>query len=70
VHEISVPSLVICGSEDVLTPLKYSRYLAERINGARLEVIDRAGHMVMLERPLEFNQRLESFFQATGATNA
>lgn len=70
VHEISAPTLVICGGQDVLTPAKYSRYLADRIAGARLEVIDRAGHMVMLERPTEFNQRLEGFFKAAGARHA
>ena len=70
VHEISVPILAICGSQDTFTPAKYSQYLADQVTGARLEVIDGAGHMVMLERPLEYNQRLEGFFQATGATNA
>jgi pimeloyl-ACP methyl ester carboxylesterase len=51
IASISYPTLVICGSEDRLTPLRYSQFLAGAIPGARLEVIAGAGHMVMLEQP-------------------
>lgn len=51
VDEITVPTLVVVGSEDRLTPVKVSRFLAERIPGADLVVVDGAGHMVMLEKP-------------------
>nr|MBC7245412.1 alpha/beta fold hydrolase [Chloroflexota bacterium] len=50
-YEIRCPTLVICGSEDRLTPPKYSTFLAERIAGAELRLIEGAGHMVMLEKP-------------------
>ncbi|MBM4430892.1 MAG: alpha/beta hydrolase [Chloroflexi bacterium] len=50
-EEIRCPTLVVCGTDDVLTPPKYSSFLAERIEGARLEIIERAGHMVMIENP-------------------
>lgn len=49
--EISVPTLVVCGAHDRLTPEKYSRRLVEAIAGAELQIIPDAGHMVMLERP-------------------
>jgi pimeloyl-ACP methyl ester carboxylesterase len=49
--EINVPTLVFCGMQDQLTPVKYSRYLVDHIPDARLELIDGAGHMVMLENP-------------------
>lgn len=48
---IKLPTLVICGSEDKMTPLKYSRYLAEQIPDASLKVVEGAGHMVPLEQP-------------------
>ena len=68
--EINTPSLIICGDQDALTPIKYSRYLAERISGSRLEVIEGAGHMVMLERPKQFNKKVEGFVRSVGAADA
>jgi pimeloyl-ACP methyl ester carboxylesterase len=60
---IQIPSLVVCGGDDVLTPPKYARYLADRIKNARLEIISGAGHMVMIEQPDEFNRRVLRFLQ-------
>ena len=59
--EVLLPTLIICGEEDQLTPLKYSEYLKENITASRLTVIPRAGHMVMAERPELLNRALESF---------
>lgn len=53
--EIHCPTLVICGSEDKMTPLRYSEYLAAHIAGAELNVIPDAGHLVMVEQPERFN---------------
>jgi pimeloyl-ACP methyl ester carboxylesterase len=61
VKEIKVPTLIVCGMEDRLTPLKHSEYLKDNIPNSKLETIADAGHMVMLEKPEEFNQRLEKF---------
>jgi pimeloyl-ACP methyl ester carboxylesterase len=49
--EVRAPALVMCGSEDRLTPEKYSRYLADHLPDARLVVLPGAGHMAMLEQP-------------------
>jgi len=70
VQTIGSPTLIICGDQDVLTPVKYSRFLAEKIAGARLEIIKGAGHMVMLERAEEFNKKIEAFFRAVGRGDA
>lgn len=59
--EIRLPTLVIVGQDDVMTPVKYSRYLADNIPNARLEIIDDAGHMVMIEQPDRFNAAVDSF---------
>jgi len=62
--EITAPTLILCGTADKLTPLKYSQYLHERIAGSTLTFIEGAGHMVMLERPAEMNQAITRFLQA------
>ncbi len=49
--EIQCPTLVICGSEDRLTPQKFSQHLVDNLAQASMVVIDGAGHMVMLEQP-------------------
>lgn len=59
--EITVPTLVICGREDKLTPVKYSEYLQQNIPNARLKIIERAGHMVMLEQPEAVTNALREF---------
>jgi pimeloyl-ACP methyl ester carboxylesterase len=51
VGRVRAPALVICGDDDQLTPLRYSEYLAQTMKNARLLRVERAGHMVMLEKP-------------------
>lgn len=53
--EVRVPTLVIVGDEDVLTPPKQAELLHDGIAGSRLQVIDGAGHVPCLERPAAFN---------------
>ena len=62
--EINVPTLVICGRQDQLTPVKYSEYLKNQIARSELQVIESAGHRVMEEQPAEFNRALRSFAQS------
>jgi pimeloyl-ACP methyl ester carboxylesterase len=61
--EISMPTLVLCGAEDQMTPVKYSHYLADNIPHARLAIIKDAGHMVMLEKPQEVTRHVRNFIQ-------
>lgn len=51
VHRIKVPTLVICGSEDRMTPPNRSEYIQTHIEGAQLQIVEGAGHMVMIEQP-------------------
>lgn len=67
VGRIRLPTLVVCGAEDQLTPAKYAEYLHRQIAGSRLRVIPRAGHMVMLERAAEFNAALADFLASLPA---
>ncbi|MBN1497267.1 MAG: alpha/beta hydrolase [Spirochaetes bacterium] len=61
VSEIRIPTLIVSGDADVMTPLKYSRYLAERIHGSRLAVIPGGGHLVFLQKPEEVNREIDLF---------
>jgi pimeloyl-ACP methyl ester carboxylesterase len=59
--EIEVPALVFCGTQDYLTPVKYSQYLVEHLPNAQIELIEGAGHMVMLENPQAMLTPLRNF---------
>ena len=58
---IDVPTLVLCGELDVVTPPALSRELAALIPDADLALIDGAGHLANIERPADFNAALDSF---------
>ncbi len=58
VGKIAVPTLIIVGSEDVLTPVKYADYLEREIPDSKLVVIEGAGHSVMFERPADVNRAI------------
>lgn len=61
--QIDVPTLVIVGSEDAITPPEVSRAMHREIRGSRLEVIAGAAHVSNLERPSEFNRALQTFLE-------
>jgi len=61
VHQIEVPTLILCGSEDEMTPPKYSSYLAGRISGSNLTIVDGGAHFVFAEKPEAVNQAIERF---------
>jgi len=48
---IKVPTLVLCGRQDILTPVERHVEIADGIRGARLSVIEDCGHMSTMERP-------------------
>jgi pimeloyl-ACP methyl ester carboxylesterase len=60
---IKAPTLVLVGEEDLLLPVRLSRELAESIQGARLLVVEGAGHLFCIEHPGEFNRAVLKFFQ-------
>jgi pimeloyl-ACP methyl ester carboxylesterase len=49
--DIPHETLVVCGDDDPLVPLVNARMLAERIPRARLEVVERAGHLLLWDEP-------------------
>jgi len=59
--DIHLPTLIICGAEDVMTPPKFSRFLKEQISNARLHILEQSGHMVTLEQPEKVVELLKQF---------
>ena len=70
--DISAPTLVIVGEQDLLTPPWIAREVAAAIPGAQLEIItgDGASHVVPLERPDEFNRLVMRFLTAPSTVSA
>ena len=65
--EVRTPALVLCGSEDRMTPPKSSAFLAERLPHAALEIIERAGHSAMIESAQVVSSALARFIGAVPA---
>jgi pimeloyl-ACP methyl ester carboxylesterase len=55
VSNISVPTLIIVGEDDVMTPVKYANYLHTNIKNSTMHIVKSAGHMVMLEQASQVN---------------
>jgi 3-oxoadipate enol-lactonase len=62
--KINVPTLVLCGKEDMLTPPSLSEFLFNGIPGAKLHEIEKAAHLSNLEQPDIFNRRLMEFISS------
>jgi 3-oxoadipate enol-lactonase len=62
-QSIAVPALILCGDQDLITPVDLSSELVDLIPEARMQVIAGAGHLTNLEKPREFNQAVEAFIQ-------
>lgn len=64
--ELNIPVLVINGTADILTPPSGAHRIADAISGSTLEILDGAGHMIMLERAEVFDEMLLEFVQVVG----
>jgi pimeloyl-ACP methyl ester carboxylesterase len=58
-----LPALVLCGREDTLCPVSRHELMAELIPGARLEIIEGAGHLPTLEQPEQTNAALARWLE-------
>ena len=61
IHQIKLPTQVFCGSDDLMTPVKYSDYLAHQIKGAHEHIIRQGSHFVQLSKYHEVNEKIELF---------
>lgn len=64
---VTVPTLVVVGSDDEFTPLSDAELMHQAVPGSRLAVIDGAAHMPNLERTAEFNDLLQAFLDSIPA---
>ncbi|MFC8716899.1 alpha/beta fold hydrolase [Kitasatospora sp. NPDC057198] len=58
-----LPVLVLAGTKDLLTPPEYSEAIAAELPGARLVLVEGAGHLVMLERPGTVDRELAALLE-------
>jgi len=65
-QRIKVPTLVVCGDKDRMTPPKWSEYLNANIPNSTLKLVQDSGHMIPLERPGALGEVVQSFL--TGFT--
>lgn len=60
---IRVPALIVAGTNDALTPVKYAEFMAANIPNDELHVIEGAGHMLVMERVGEISGWIEGFVE-------
>lgn len=58
-RDVAVPVVVVVGTHDQLTPVSHARRITECIGGSRLEVLERAGHMLPIEVPDRLTEILQ-----------
>jgi pimeloyl-ACP methyl ester carboxylesterase len=63
-HDLRIPVLIACGSEDQVTTPALARELARLIPSAHLEFVDRCGHLLPMERPGELVALLRQWLDA------
>ena len=64
--DIACPALVVAGEKDQVAPLEEAGIMAAGFRQGRLEVVEKAGHMVSWEQPAAFNAALEKWMLALG----
>ena len=61
--QITVPTLILVGSEDPITPVADSEKMNQSISGSRLVVLEKASHVSNIEQAEQFNKELERFLR-------
>ena len=61
ISQIEVPTLIICGEQDIVTPVEQAEFLHDTIPNSQLKIIENAGNMSNLAKPDEFNMHIVEF---------
>jgi pimeloyl-ACP methyl ester carboxylesterase len=69
-HQITVPTLLVWGRQDQITPAFVGEKFHEMIKHSQLYFIDQCGHAPMMEKKEEFNKYLETFLEEVTAAKA
>lgn len=64
VGTVDLPTLIIVGRDDVMTPVKYAEFLHQKIPGSKLVIVENAGHAVPMERGDEVNRAIDEFVKS------
>jgi 3-oxoadipate enol-lactonase len=62
-HKIEIPTLLLCGENDKLTPPDVMKDMADKIKGSEFHVIKSAGHMSPIENPNDVNYSISSYLK-------
>ena len=62
IHQIKVPTLILVGEEDKITPPAAAKLMHAKIKDSILHVVEHAGHLSNMENPDDFNDQLTGFF--------
>jgi pimeloyl-ACP methyl ester carboxylesterase len=62
--QIKVPTLVLSGEQDLITPPHYAQDMADQIKGSRLVIVPRCGHLSTLESPDAVNSAMKAWLEA------
>ncbi len=68
-ERLRVPTLLACGREDPVTPVRDHEAMAARVPGARLEIIENCGHLSTIEQPEIVNRVLKNWLKETEANS-
>ncbi len=64
--KITAPTLMVCGENDQIVPVKFARAAAPLLPNGELEVLANTGHAPQIERPDETHDRVERFLKVVG----
>ena len=64
IHRIKAPTLIIAGTEDLISPQQESALIGSRISNARLITIANAGHLLVVEKPQEVTRSIRDFLKS------
>ena len=67
--DIRVPTLILVGREDVLTPPSMAQSMAKGIAGAKLVILEEAGHLSNMEQPIAFSDAVRKFVARCGTAS-
>lgn len=67
---IDVPTLIIVGAEDTVTPMALAKSMHKKISGSKLEIISGASHAAIIEAPMEANSAISEWWESQGASGS
>ncbi|HAZ02922.1 MAG: hypothetical protein A2W90_09520 [Bacteroidetes bacterium GWF2_42_66] len=67
--EIKMPTLIMVGKKDIITPPSTARFMHEKIKGSILNILEHAGHLSNIENPYEFNYQINKFIASLNQYN-